>query len=88
MNPPGAIIGCPTRPLTPAPVGDPPAGLVDAARQYTGFRLQIGSCGATTVAASWVVELVASGRGVGGGDIHATVVLAHSPDGWRAFGHN
>jgi hypothetical protein len=28
---PGGIVGCPTRPLTPAPPGDPPPGLVAAA---------------------------------------------------------
>jgi photosystem II stability/assembly factor-like uncharacterized protein len=36
INFPGGIIGCPTRPLTPPPSGDPPAGLVDAATAYVG----------------------------------------------------
>ena len=31
VNFPGGIVGCPTRPLSPAPPGNPPAGLVAAA---------------------------------------------------------
>ena len=31
---PGGFIGCPTRPLTPPPSGNPPVGLVDAAKEY------------------------------------------------------
>jgi hypothetical protein len=36
LNFPGGIIGCPTKPLSPPPPGNPPAGLVDAAKQYVG----------------------------------------------------
>ena len=34
VNFPGGIVGCPTRPLTPPPPGNPPPGLVDAAKAY------------------------------------------------------
>jgi len=34
VNFPGGIVGCPTRPLTPPPPGNPPRGLVDAAKVF------------------------------------------------------
>jgi photosystem II stability/assembly factor-like uncharacterized protein len=113
VNTPGGLFGCPTHPLAPAPPGNPPLGLVEAAvhdietvRGWTPvgkpvayrvgatagsfsevFNFQIPSCGADTVAASWVVELQAApGSGGGGSTPQAQIVLANSPDGWRVYG--
>jgi photosystem II stability/assembly factor-like uncharacterized protein len=51
------------------------------------FTYNVGSCGPSAVAYSWVVELHGPiGQGGGGSTDQTQLVLANSPDGWHVFG--
>ena len=63
-------------------VGGPPAGTFASV-----FTFNVGSCGPSVVANTWVVELHGPiGQGGGGSTAQAQVVLAHYADGWQVFG--
>jgi photosystem II stability/assembly factor-like uncharacterized protein len=102
--PPGGIVGCPTRPLTPAPAGDPPPGVVSAAIAYEDARAvgiggtvtavyRVGYVGAGAFGNTFRDNVTSCGPAVARAtwvvEFGATaVVLAHYADGWHVFGRN